>query len=212
MHYKYVFTKLSSSLLALGLTLSCASAWAQDFFRYKDDSGTLVLSHTIPVDRVRFGYDIVDENGRVKRRVAPQLSEEEYQAKVAREKAVAECENALRRVNKAYQTLDDIDLAEEQELRNIDTSIANARANLQHAQNQRKKLEGQAAQRDLEGKSIPNELLNNIERARSQEKTLSDEIDFRLAEKLDQRIHYRYDRKIFELNSCEKGLPPRGGG
>jgi len=75
--------------------------------------------------------------------------------------------------------------------------------------NQRRELEAQAAQKDLEGKSIPNTLLDNITKARSQEKNLTDEIEVRLAEKLDQRIQYRYDRKVFGLRNCESGLPAR---
>ena len=182
-------------------------ASARDYFRYKDSSGTLVLSHTIPADRVPFGYDIVDETGRLIRRVAPQLSEEEYAAQQAREQAIAKCETQLKRVNKAYQTMEDIDNAERQSLASIETSITNARANLSHAQNQRKALEAQAAQKDLEGKRIPNELLDNIESARNQEKILNEEIEKRLNEKLEQRILYRRDRKIFELPNCEQGLP-----
>ncbi len=202
-------TGLQIIIAALLLSLAAAAAHAQQFFRYKDKTDTMVLSHTIPADRVKYGYDIVDESGTLIRRVAAQLSDEAYREKVAQEKAVAECEAAVHRVNNLYQTIDDIDYAEEKQLAGIDTSIANARANLTHVRNQRRELESQAAQKDLEGKSIPNALLDNIERARSQEKNLKDEIEARLAEKLDQRIQYRYDRKVFELRNCEDGLPSR---
>ena len=193
---------------ALGL-LGTASASAQDFFKYKDKSGTVVISHTVPAERVPYGYEIVDETLRVIRRVEPQLSKAEYQKKLAREQAMADCEEQLKRVNKAYQTQEDIDNAERQSLASIDTSVNNARANLSHVQNQRKALEAQAAQKDLEGSRIPNDLLDNIASARAQEQNLEDEIDMRLQEKLNQRIHYRYDRKIFELNTCDNGLPSR---
>ncbi|MEM9621766.1 MAG: hypothetical protein AAF993_08965 [Pseudomonadota bacterium] len=195
-----------TGMLAL---LSVGPAQAAQFFRYKDATGTLVLSHSIPAARVKYGYDIVDENSTLIRRVAPQLSDDEYQRKVAREKAQAECDEAVRRVKNLYQTAEDIDYAEQKQLASIDTSIANAKANLSHVRNQRRELEAQAAQRDLEGKAIPNALLDNITRARSQEQNLTDEIDVRLGEKLEQRIQYRFDRQVFELATCDAGLPAR---
>ncbi len=200
---------LAQCLLALALVWPIQAS-AVEFFRYKDKTGTLVLSHTIPAERVKYGYDIVDENSTLIRRVDPQLSDEAYRQKVAREEATAECEAAVHRVNNLYQTLEDIHYAEEKQLASIDTSVANARANLNHVRNQRKELEAQAAQRDIEGKAIPNALLDNIARARSQEKNLGDEIQARLAEKLEQRMQYRYDRQVFELRDCKSGLPDRG--
>ncbi|MEM7098893.1 MAG: hypothetical protein AAF541_11585 [Pseudomonadota bacterium] len=195
--------------LAVVLLTSGLTAAAQNLYRYKDESGTIVISQSIPVDRVPHGYEVLDGSGRVTKKVEPQLSEEEYQAKRKREQAMADCSVQLKRVNKAYQTLDDINYAEQQSLASIDTSINNAKANLIHAQNQRKALEAQAAQKDIEGKRIPEVLLSDIEKARTQERNLEEEIESRQSEKLEQSLHYRYDRKIFELPDCENGLPPR---
>ena len=198
------------SFVLFGLLVGVGQmAHARDYFRYVDSSGIMVLSHTIPAARVPFGYDIVDETGRLIKHIAPQLSESEYLEKQQQEEMMSRCNAAVKRVNKAYQTSEDIDNAERQSLAGIETAITNARANLRHARNQRTELESQAAQKDLEGKTIPNKLLDNIESARGQEKNLTETIDDRLAQKLDQRIHYRYDRKIFDLVDCEDGLPGR---
>ena len=196
-------------LIAAVLLTANTSVQAAEYFRYKDASGVVVLSSTIPADRVPFGYDVVDEALRVIRSVAPQMTDAEYAAKVKREKAVAECEAQIRRVKRAYQTLEDIDLAERAALAGVTTSITNTNSNLKHVQNQRRELEAQAAQLDLEGERITEDLLNGIERARAQETNLREELASRQTEKLDQRIQYRFERKVFMLESCENGLPAR---
>ena len=77
------------SLLGFCLCFS-VSADARELFRYKNENGSLVLSHTIPNERVKDGYDIVDEYGNLVRRVEPQLSEAAYKEKLRKEKMVAD--------------------------------------------------------------------------------------------------------------------------
>ncbi|MEM7077329.1 MAG: hypothetical protein AAF513_01760 [Pseudomonadota bacterium] len=189
------------------LVLSTLSVEAARFFRYADDNGRLVLSHTIPNDRVRMGYDIVDEHGRLIQRVDPQLSDSDYEAKLAREAAQADCDRELTRVRRLYQTPQDIDYAETKDLQSIDTRIANARANLNHVRNQRRELEQQAAAQDLSGASINKLLLDRIESARLQQQNLEDEIAQRRSEKEEARAEYDYHRQVFALRNCSEGLP-----
>ena len=196
-----------TAMLSLGLVLSTASAEASRFFRYKDDAGKLVLSHTIPNERVRFGYEIVDEHGRLIQKVAPQLSDDAYKAKLRYEAAKSECLEELGRIKRLYQTQVDIDKAEEQALASIDTRISNARAQLKLISTQKKELETQAAQLDIAGKKISSMLLDNIARAKSQERNLEQEIELRFQEKLDLRVEFNYHRRVFTLPDCEKGLP-----
>lgn len=195
---------------AVLLMLAGVNAFA-DFFRFKDETGALVFSTTIPADRVRYGYDLVDAHGNLIQRVDPQLSDAAYQSKLEREARTRECAKTRDRVGKLYQAEADIDYAEVQGLESIDEAIANTRANLAVVRGQRQDLEGQAAQIDIGGGTIPNSLLDQIERAKVQEKTLSDEIEMRFGEKLELRNMFAFDRKVFVLRSCENGLPERDG-
>ena len=203
-------TKYVLSILLVSLLLVSHSSQAARFFRYVDESGRLVLSHTIPNDLVAKGYEIVDENARVIETIAPQLSEREYQAKLALEARQRECRLAVNRVDGLYRSLGDIDYAEQQALDSIDTQIANTQANLSHLRKQRESLESQAAALDISGKQISNALLDNIESAKTQESNLEEQVELRYAEKLDVRSSYDLDRKVFQLDSCEKGLPLAG--
>ncbi|MEQ9450298.1 MAG: hypothetical protein RJQ07_01825 [Pseudomonadales bacterium] len=205
---KQLTTRLArSSMIFVMLLAVTAPAEAARFFRYIDDSGKLVLSHTIPNDRVKFGYEIVDENARVISRVAPQLSEKEYQRQLAEKAAIAECESAVARARSLYRSIDDIDYAETQALNSIETQINNLKVNLVNLKNQRQDLEEEAAQLDIAGNAIPNNLLDNIQSAKTQEQNLEEQIESRYAEKLEERLAYKFDRQVFVLKSCAKGLP-----
>ena len=204
-----MFNLTASKIAAMVLVLAISHSASADFFRFKDETGALVLSTTIPADRVRYGYDLVDAHGNLIQRVEPQLSPEAYQRKLEREARTLECEKTLDRVRKLYQAEEDIDYAEVQGLESIDEAIANTRANLAVVRDQREDLESQAAQIDIGGGTIPNSLLDQIQRAKVQEKTLSDEIEMRFGEKLELRKMFAFDRKVFALRGCENGLPER---
>ncbi len=191
------------------LILFGVSAHASKMFRYKNEDGIEVISYTIPTDRVRYGYDIVDAQNNLIERVEPQLSEEAYQAKLAHEKRVNECNKMRNRVRKLYQFETDIDYAEQQGLESIDQAIGNLQANLAVAESQLQEFEGQAAQMDIAGKRIPNMLLDNIERAKIQVSTFNEEIDKRFGDKLRLRETHLYEREVFKLDNCDEGLPRR---
>ena len=155
---------------------------------------------------MKFGYEIVDENARLIQKIEPQLSEEEYQAKLAREAAQKECQDAVDRVRTLYRSVPDIDYAEAQAIDSIDKLIANNKANLTHIRSQRTELEAQAAQLDIAGKAISNLLLDNIASARAQEDNLLEQIDKRNAEKVQVKNSYEFDRSVFGISSCDSGL------
>ncbi len=204
--------KLAATALtpfALLFALLSPATHAERFFRYVDENGKLVLSHTIPNDRVKYGYEIVDEYARVIQLIAPQLSEAQYQEKLAQDVAHKACLQAIYRVQNLFQSQREIDYAEEQALGAIDTQISNTKANLSQLHTQRQALETQAAQMDLSGKTISNVLLDKIESAIAQERNLEEQIEKRYAYKLTVRYDYEFERKVFELSDCENGLPRR---
>lgn len=196
-------------LCGLGLLIGALNVHAAQLFRYKDANGVTVLSYTIPNDRVPFGYDVVDEFGALLKRIPPQLSETAYREKLAREAAQQECRKTLERVKKLYQTEADIEYALNKGLESIDQSISNIRANLQVATTQRKDLEAEAAQLDISGRKISNSLLDNIERAKVQERNFQEEIEKRFADKLRLRQTNEFDRAVFAMTNCDDGLPSK---
>lgn len=198
-------------VLAMGwlMVWLVAPALGANLFRYKNEDGIEVLSYTIPNSRVQYGYEIVDTQGNVIERVSPQLSIADYNAKLAREAAVAECEKMRERVRKLYQVEADVDYAEQQSLASIDQAISNLQANLNVATAQLQEFEKQAGQLDISGKQIPGALLDNIARAAVQVENFDDELQQRLADKQAAHRTHEYERQIFLLDDCADGLPPQ---
>lgn len=207
MKIRYSYRKLIVNSIVLMLMASASSAQAARFFRYIDENQQLVLSHTIPNDKVKLGYEIVDENGSLIQKVEPQLSERDYQAKLAREAADKECKRTLDRVRNLYQFSSDIDDREAKAVESIETRITNANANLSNVLKQKAELESQAARMDISGREISRTLLDNIQRAQSQENNLREEIRLREDEKGGLHAQYDFERAVFSLENCSQGLP-----
>jgi len=199
------FARVTIGLILLALSMNVHAA----LFRYYDEAGDLVLSTTIPADRVKYGYDIVDNYSNLIERVEPQMSDEDYQKKLLLDARIEECEKMLERVRGLYQFASDIHYAEEQDQIAIDERVTNIRASLSVATSQRQEFETQAAQLDIAGQPIPNELLDNIFRAKSQERNFADQVEERLSEKEALTSNHEYELLVFQLKTCDGGLPSK---
>lgn len=140
------------------------------------------MSYTIPNERVKLGYDVVDENARVLQRIAPQLFKDEYERQISEQAARNECLAAAKRVRSLYHSVDDISYAEQQ-----------------------------AAQLDIAGRKIRHSLLENIASAKTQEANLEEQIENRYAEALEERLAYNLDRKVFGCHDCEPRSAEQSG-
>lgn len=191
-------------LTALVASVLAGSVQAGELYRFKNASGGLVLSSSIPNERVTEGYEVIDSySGRLLRTVAPQISAEEAAAKAEFERRVGVCKIALRRVQTMYESNEDIDKAETKALQSLETRIVNAQANLTHLRNQRSNFEDQAARMERSGNGVTPALMGNLERANNQIANLEKEIQHRSAEQDEARDGYALDRKIFAVEDCE---------
>jgi hypothetical protein len=196
-------------LLLAGLFFT-SQAHAQFLYRWINENGTKEYSHAISNDMVSRGYDVLDgQTMQLIRIVEPQLSEQEYAAKLEREREVAECQRALRRVTTLYQSLEDIDQAELQMLKSMDSRIANAQANLALAENQKLELEREAANKDRAGELLQSAFINNIARVDVQIDTQRGEIAKRTRDKQQAKLDFTEDRLVFDNRFCATGVATR---
>ena len=92
--------------LLLALFTSVAGVSAQQLlYRYVDEDGRLVIHHTIPVEYVQRGYEILNANGQLIEVVPPAPSADELERADA-ERQVRERYVILKR---RYSTVDDIE-------------------------------------------------------------------------------------------------------
>lgn len=197
-------------VLVVATLLTSLAQAAQSLYRWTNDQGRQEYSHSISAEMVIRGYDVLDgQSMRVMQKVQPQLSEKEYAVKLELERELADCKRAMRRVITLYLSIEDIESAEEQMLKSMDSRIANAQANLALAENQRLALEQEAANKDRAGEMLQNSFIGSIERVKIQIVNQRQEIEKRNREKDQARFDFAEDRRVFSLTNCETDLALR---
>ncbi len=194
--------RIRLALVAL-LLFSFGAQAAQHLYRFHNSEGEIEISHTIPPDRVAFGYEIIDSrSGRVLEVVEPQKSQAEVDRINRETKARNACEAALARVNSMYRSELDIRAAEDQTIKSLDGRIANAQLNLRQALDQQRDFEATAAQLERSGESLDVSLLQNIERAQAQVVNLEKEIEQRHREQDEAHVRFSKDLALFRQATC----------
>lgn len=177
---------------------------AATLYRYINDKGYQEIGYSVPNHLVPNGYDVIDESGRLVRRVAAQLSEEDYAAKLERERKLEACENALARVNRRYESLDDIDKAERQFEAQLEESQRNYQSTLEYNQTRLDKAQQQAAGFEREGKQVTANLLDSIGQTRTTIANLQAQIEQSRRQGVRQAEAFDEERRVFQLAGCNE--------
>jgi hypothetical protein len=191
------------TLLSLGVALTLP-ANAATLYRYINDKGYQEIGYSVPTHLVPNGYDVIDESGRLVRRVGAQLSEEEYAAKLERERKLEACEKAVDRVHRRYESLEDIDHAELQFEAQLEESLQNAQANLEYNQTELAKYREQAAGYERKGSIIPPRVLSSIEQTELTIQNLSAQIEQGERSRSTQAEEFDEERRVFQLPGCDE--------
>ena len=186
-------------LLCLALPVSAAT-----LYRYINEKGYQEIGFSVPTHLVPNGYDVIDESGRLIRRVAAQLSEEEYALKLERERRLDACRKASERVHRRYETLEDIDEAERQFAKQLEESMKNARANLDYTRSELAKQEARAASLERAGKVIPRNVLKAIEDTESKIRNLTAQLENGEKSRSEKAAAFDEERRIFKLPGCDE--------
>lgn len=202
---------LVSALAVSGLmaALLPGAAHAAKLYRYTDDNNRWVIASSIPPERVKNGYEVVDETGRILETIDPQRSPAEARAYIAELEAKQAREEAVRRINLLYGSEDDIDYALKKALLSIDNSMANTTANVRQLQAQRQRLETQAARIQRAGNTLSEDMVTNIAALGEQIENLQLEMDQRVQQKDVERERHARDRVLFrEVHGITKTEMP----
>ncbi len=191
----------------LGLCLN-ATAMAQ-VYRYKDDSGNVVLNRTIPPKYVPNGYDILNDKGRVIERVPPALTPEQIAARDAeRERQrIAEEEKARQaaydnELRQLYSHPNDAVRVLERRIQDIDAVIQLKRGQIESANNQILDQETDAADIQRKGLPVPDRILQKIKLLRSD--ITNAEADIQELQQEREKVISEFDAKIKRLEMLTK--------
>lgn len=171
---------VSAALLAVAVALpAMAAPTLSEHYRWKDTAGVVHFGDTIPATALAGGYDIVDNDGRVVRHVARELTPAERQAARA---AAAQAAAAKRAADQqhmedtqmlaAYPTAQDLAKSQQNQLQQIEVDIKTLKANLDSQEDSLGELLSHAA--DLEHAKQPIPPYVN-ERIAAQRNTVNDE-------------------------------------
>lgn len=188
-------TLVSATLLVAMLVPGVANA--AKLYRYKDNDDGWVIASSVPNDRVKNGYEVVDETGRLLEEVAPQRSPAEAKQYIAALEAEQVRDEAIRRINLLYGSESDIDYALKKALLSIDNSMANSTANMRQLKAQRQRLETQAARIQRAGNTLSDDMVTNITALSQQISNLQLEMDRRIEQKDVERVRHTRDRELF---------------
>jgi predicted GNAT family acetyltransferase len=154
-----VVRRAAASLLLIALPLTGQAA---ELYRYLDRNGTLVIDRQgVPPEYAGKGYDVLNEQGRVIRKVAPALPAAELDRQ-ARERQQAVIDGQLR---KLYSNVEDVDRAKARKLTELDGLMQIKKANLEAARQLQSQLMEQAAVQQRNGQALPADLQARLDAA-----------------------------------------------
>jgi hypothetical protein len=195
--------RLAQALAGL-ILLAALPVDAATLYRYINDKGYQEIGYSVPPHLVPNGYDMIDESGRLIRRVAAQLSEEEYANKLERERKLEACEKAYTRVRQRYELLEDIDQAEAQFEAQLEESLRNAQANLAYNRAELAKYLDSAAGLERKGRIVPKQVLDGIEQTERTIKSLTAQIDQSEQSRATKAEEFDEERRVFQLKGCDE--------
>ncbi|NMZ65872.1 DUF4124 domain-containing protein [Pseudomonas oryzihabitans] len=154
-----VVRRAAASLLLIALPLTGQAA---ELYRYLDRNGTLVIDRQgVPPEYAGKGYDVLNEQGRVIRKVAPALPAAELDRR-ERERQQALVDGQLR---KLYSNVEDVDRAKARKLAELDGLMQIKKANLEATRQLQSQLMQQAAVQQRNGQALPADLQARLDAA-----------------------------------------------
>lgn len=165
--------------VCLLLSTGCiASVRADDslgvvLYRYVDSRGVTVLDRQgVPPEYSGKGYEVLNQRGRVIQVVPPAPTADQAREAHAAAQAAKIQADADAQLLHLYSSLTDVDRARTRKLAELDALISVAQGNIQGLANQHGALQGQAADQERAGRSVPQSLIDQMNDVRDQQQNL----------------------------------------
>lgn len=210
MRLHYFRLSTSRKLIAGSLLLFLiGSVEAAQYYRYKDENGSVVMALTIPPEFVSKGYEVLNDKGRVIDRVAPALTPEQIAARDAAKEqerlraleAQAQAERDAQ-LKQLYSHPDDVVRAMERQAGDVLAAIQVKLGSIAFAQKNIMKLEEKAADLQRKGRNVPENITAEI--AGLNKEIENSRLDIQERSKAFERILEEFDEKIRRLEQITK--------
>ena len=158
-----------SKLVLLGIFVAGNAAHAAQLYRYEDEKGVKVIDHSVPPEYISRGYDIINPDGSLVKRIPRQLTEDELKYRntdESRARLKQEEEEKLRAWDESlmmrYSTIEDIEAARDRALRDLNIRISILKSNLYTIKSQIEGEQQKAANIERAGRDVPEALREKI--------------------------------------------------
>lgn len=179
--------------------LACVtSAVAQgNYYRYLNDEGIRVMSHSIPPQYAQKGYEILTHTGQVIKTVPPAPDPDELEAEKAKRTAEREMLAAYAVLARRYSSVEEIYAARDRRLAHLDATIAILRSNIGNLSGQVEDLVSKAAEAERSGREVPQQILKNIDEVKAEQTTTESKLQARIEEHAGIHAEYEADVELF---------------
>lgn len=147
----------------------CSSANAQ-LYRYKNEEGVVVIEDKIPPEFVAKGYDILQRDGTLVRRVERQRTQEELEQQISKDSEKRLRKEEERRLQewdasllRRYSSEEDIQAAQERAKRDLQMRVSILKSNLNTIKSQIEREQKKAADIERRGGQVPEAMSKNID-------------------------------------------------
>lgn len=180
-------------------------------YRYKDDSGQMVISNTVPQEASTRGYEIINSQGRVIEKVAPAPSDEELQKREQEKQRQQQAKQQRvedRALLRRYSHPDDAVRALHRKIGELEGLSQLKEGNIAVIESQLDTEQSRAANLERSGRDIPEATLQKIDRLEGQIEDIEAEIADQQAEIEQIRKSYLNDIQRLEVITEEKRTLP----
>ncbi|MCJ1883254.1 DUF4124 domain-containing protein [Pseudomonas sp. LA21] len=151
-----------------------AAGDSKEMYRYIDDKGGIVIDRQgVPSEFIGKGYEVLNDQGRVVRVVPPAPTP----AEIAQRKADAAQASSDAQLLRLYTSVNDVDLARDRKLTELDALSGVTKGNLQALKNQQAALQARAADQERAGRQVPADLEAQLSNLRDEAKRLDQDLD-----------------------------------
>ncbi len=199
MAYKQNYFDFRKTLLIRGATLAAAVLFSSvsfaiepgQYYRYVNDDGVKVISHSIPPEYAQKGYEIISRTGQVLKSVAAApdpIKAKEEKAKLEKERTLMAAYEVLAR---RYSSEKEIFAARDRRLAHLNANIAILNSNINNLKNQVEELMSRAAGYERGGRAVPPAVLKSLKETRAEISTTNEMLQSRIEE--HDAIHQEFE-------------------
>jgi hypothetical protein len=178
---------------------------AGEMYRYIDDQGKVAIGYHVPVEDVKRGYEVLNEDGMVIEVVPRELTEEERNDRDAQERLEAEATAEIERLRAwdeslllKYSTVEDIEASRKRALSSLLINVSILKSNTRSLKQQVENYQAQAADIERRGGTVDVERLVAIEDLQSEIEATERSIAERNKETEVVEAEYQLDIQRFE--------------